>query len=59
LIEEGIWTVGSNGVKEGLEFYRQAKDPEKKGWFYLEEPCFIFEGPGIEIGGLDQFVEDY
>ncbi|KAJ0418538.1 hypothetical protein BJY00DRAFT_324883 [Aspergillus carlsbadensis] len=59
LVEDGIWAVGSDGVEGGLEFYRQAEDPEKKGWFYLEEPCFGFEVSGVEIGGLDQFVEDY
>jgi hypothetical protein len=59
LVEEGIWTVGSEGVEGGLEFYRQAEDLKKKGWFYLEEACFGFEGSEIQIGGLDQFVEDY
>jgi hypothetical protein len=59
LVEEGIWTVGADGVDAEMEFYRQAGDPEKEGWFYLEEPCFGFERSGIEIRGLEEFVEDY
>jgi hypothetical protein len=59
LVEEGIWNVGADGVEGELEFYRQAGDPVKKGWFSLEEPCFGFERSGIEIGGLEEFVEEY
>ncbi|KAL5364002.1 hypothetical protein BJX96DRAFT_187509 [Aspergillus floccosus] len=42
LIESGIWTVSEEGVEGGIEFYRQAENPEKSEWFVLE-PCFPME----------------
>ncbi|PLB46336.1 hypothetical protein P170DRAFT_411542 [Aspergillus steynii IBT 23096] len=40
LVEEGMWTVGANGVEGGVEFYRQAEDVDKAGWFCLMDDCF-------------------
>ncbi|OJJ83934.1 uncharacterized protein ASPGLDRAFT_1492193 [Aspergillus glaucus CBS 516.65] len=40
LVDDGVWTVGEDGVEGGMEFYRQAEDPEKTDWFVLREECF-------------------
>lgn len=42
LVEDGVWTVGEHGVEGGMEFYRQAEDPEKTDWFVLGDECFDF-----------------
>ncbi|KAL2008753.1 hypothetical protein VTN00DRAFT_6947 [Thermoascus crustaceus] len=50
LVEEGIWTVGPDGVEGGMDFYRQAEDPEKREWFTSGEDCFEFRIPvSIEV----------
>jgi hypothetical protein len=40
LVEEGIWTIGADGVERGVDFYHQAEEADKIEWFCLIDNCF-------------------
>lgn len=44
LVDDGVWMVGEDGVEGGMEFYRQAEDPEKTDLFVLGEEFFDLGG---------------
>ncbi|EFR01872.1 hypothetical protein MGYG_04870 [Nannizzia gypsea CBS 118893] len=44
LVEEGVWTVGADGIEGGKEFYQQAEYAENRDWFDVGD-CVDFPLP--------------